>query len=255
MATDIDTLLQSYTTWLGEQIKTRTIGEYQEITTPFLDRHNDCIQLYLKKLTEQEYLLSDGGYTIQDLESCGCRLDTEKRQELLNETLAGLGVSLSEDNELQVITSRPTFPQKKHNLIQAVLAVNDLTYTSKQNVGQMFTEDVKHWLTKHNIRYSTKISLVGKSGMAHSFELVIPPSPDETTPERLIQTYNNLTLQQIEALAFRWNDVRQIRPSKLYVITSSSRSLSKGVEDVCNACDIMPIAYENLDTIAPQLTA
>ena len=29
MATDIDTLLQSYTTWLGEQIKTRTIGEYQ----------------------------------------------------------------------------------------------------------------------------------------------------------------------------------------------------------------------------------
>ena len=224
MATDIDTLLQSYTTWLGEQIKTRTIGEYQEITTPFFDRHNDCIQLYLKKLTEQEYLLSDGGYTIQDLESCGCRLDTEKRQELLNETLAGLGVSLSED-------------------------------TSKQNVGQMFTEDVKHWLTKHNIRYSTKISLVGKSGMAHSFELVIPPSPDETTPERLIQTYNNLTLQQIEALAFRWNDVRQIRPSKLYVITSSSRSLSKGVEDVCNACDIMPIAYENLDTIAPQLTA
>ena len=48
MATDIDTLLQSYTTWLGEQIKTRTIGEYQEITTPFLDRHNDCIQLYLR---------------------------------------------------------------------------------------------------------------------------------------------------------------------------------------------------------------
>ncbi len=255
MAADIDTLLQSYTTWFGEQITIRDVGDYQEITTPFLDRNNDCIQIYLKKLSEQGYLLSDGGYTINDLESCGCRLDTDKRQELLEEILSGLGVNLSEENELQVITSKQTYPQKKHNLIQAILAVNDLSYTSKQNVGQMFTEDVKLWLTRHKIRFNTKVSLTGKSGMTHSFEMVIPPSPDDITPERLIQTYNNLTLQQIEALAFRWNDIREVRNSRLYVIISSSRPLSRGVEDVCNTCDILPISYENLETIVPQLAA
>lgn len=255
METDVDTLLQSYITWFGEQIAIRDAGAYQEIITPFLNRHNDCIQIYLNKLSEQEYLLSDGGYTINDLESCGCRLDTDKRQELLEEIFSGLGVNLSEENELQVITSNQTFPQKKHNLIQAILAVNDLAYTLKQNIEKMFTEDVKPWLTRHKIRFNTKVSLTGKSGMTYSFEMVIPPSSDETTPERLIQTYNNLTLQQIEALAFRWNDTQQVRNSILYVIISSNKPLSKGVDEVCNACDIQSIPYENLETIVPQLTA
>lgn len=35
-----------YLAWLKSQISYRQTGPYTEITTPFLDRHNDQIQIY-----------------------------------------------------------------------------------------------------------------------------------------------------------------------------------------------------------------
>lgn len=255
MVTDVLALIHSYADWIVEQISVRTIGEYQEITTPFLDRHNDCIQIYLKEIAENDYLLTDGGYTITDLKACGCPIDTEKRIDLLHETLRGFGVQLEEENELTVHASSGNFPQRKHNLIQAILAVNDLAYTSKQNVGQLFTEDVKQWLKKLNVRYIEKTAIFGKSGLGHAFDIVIAPSLDGKYPERIIQPYNNLTLQQAQALAFKWTDIRETRNIAIYVVTKPGRALSKNVMDICETCGMNMVLSDNLDSIAPQITA
>jgi len=255
MVTDVLALIRSYADWIVEQISVRTIGEYQEITTPFLDRHNDCIQIYLKELAENDYLLTDGGYTITDLKACGCPIDTDKRIDLLHETLRGFGVQLEEENELTVHASPGNFPQRKHNLIQAVLAVNDLAYTSKQNVGLLFTEDVKQWLKKLNVRYIEKTAIFGKSGLGHAFDIVIAPSLDGKYPERIIQPFNNPTLQQAQALAFKWTDIKETRNISIYVVTKPGRTLSKNVIDICETCDMNIVSYDNIDSIAQQITA
>ena len=72
-------------------------------------------------------MLTDDGYIIDDLQQCGCKLDNQKNQELLQMTLSGFGVQ-KEGNELQVHASAESFASRKHNLVQAMLAVNDMFY-------------------------------------------------------------------------------------------------------------------------------
>lgn len=126
MIAEITTLVDQYRSWLKEKTAIRQVGECVEITTPFLDRHNDYIQIYAKP-EKDGFLLTDDGLTIQDLAMSGCALDSPKRQNLLRIALAGFGVQL-ENGQLVVHARSDNFPLRKHNLIQAILAVNDLFF-------------------------------------------------------------------------------------------------------------------------------
>jgi len=71
---EIDNLLTNYIKWLKDKTIVKQIREdWVEITTPYLDRHNDCLQIYAKK-TDNGYLLTDDGYIISDLDNSGCML-------------------------------------------------------------------------------------------------------------------------------------------------------------------------------------
>ena len=120
---DIRSLLDQYTKWLRDKTSLRQISDWIEISTPYLDRHNDCLQIYAKR-QNGGYLLTDDGYIIEDLQQSGCKLDTGKRQALLM-TLNGFGVRLN-DGRLEIQASPDNFAVRKHNLVQAMLAVNDL---------------------------------------------------------------------------------------------------------------------------------
>ena len=67
--------------------------QYVEITTPYLDRHNDYTQIYVRR-ENGGFLLTDGGETIQDLRASGCDLETSKRRDLLTSALNGFGIRL-----------------------------------------------------------------------------------------------------------------------------------------------------------------
>jgi len=124
MIDDIRSLLDQYTKWLRDKTSLRQISDWIEISTPYLDRHNDCLQIYAKR-QNGGYLLTDDGYIIEDLQQSGCKLGAGKRQALLNMTLNGFGVRLN-DGRLEIQASPDNFAVRKHNLVQAMLAVNDL---------------------------------------------------------------------------------------------------------------------------------
>ena len=187
----------------------RQVEDWIEITTPYLDRHNDYLQIYAKR-QNGGYLLTDDGYVIEDLEQSGCRLDGAKRQALLKMTLNGFGVQLNEDR-LEIRVSPESFASRKHNLLQAMLAVNDLFYLATPIVVNLFFEDVVAWLDLHDIRYTPKVKFTGKSGYDHLFDFVIPKSRQQ--PERIIQTINRPNRDTAQALAFSWFDTREVRPS------------------------------------------
>src|SRR3990172_6607421 len=104
--------------------------------------HN-YFQIYAKR-ENGNYLLTDDGYVIEDLKQSGCKLETAKRQALLKMTLNGFGVQLN-DGRLEVKASKDTFSLKKHNLIQAMLSVNDLFHLAVPIVTSLFFEDVVEW--------------------------------------------------------------------------------------------------------------
>jgi|ERR1700733_8993427 len=127
MKDEVSKLVEKYWLWLKDKTVLKEVGqEWIEITTPHLDRHNDFLQIYIKKINNR-YLLTDDGYIISDLSASGCSLDSLKRQKMLKTVLAGFGIQLDGEN-LVVQASAMDFPIKKHNLVQAMLAVNDFFY-------------------------------------------------------------------------------------------------------------------------------
>src|SRR4051812_10255303 len=106
---DCRQLVAIYITWLKDRITTADINGACEITTPFLDRHNDRLQIYVIP-TETGLRLTDDGYIIGDLESSGCPLDSPQRKKLLETILAGFGVREVE-NELFIDCTVEAFPQ------------------------------------------------------------------------------------------------------------------------------------------------
>lgn len=255
MIEEIGRLLDDYRVWLRDKTTLRVInGSWVEITTPYLDRHNDALQIYARR-SDGGYVLSDDSYTIHDLEASGCNLNTEKRQDLLRTTLGGFGVKLN-DHALEVHATNDNFPLRKHNLVQAMLAINDLFYLTKPVVESLFFEDVIAWLDTNEIRYTPKVKFTGTSGYDHLFDFVIPKSRKE--PERILQAVNRPTRDTAEAFIYKWSDTREVRSSdsKAYaVLNDSDQPISPNVLEAFRNYGIKPMPWSNRSEAAVELAA
>lgn len=256
MTQEIEKLLSDYRAWLKDKTTLREVaGSWVEITTPYLDRHNDALQIYARS-ENGGYVLTDDSYTVHDLEASGCHLNTEKRKDLLNMTLNGFGVRMNNE-ALEVHASPENFPARKHNLIQAILAVNDLFYLASPIVESLFFEDVVEWLEAHDIRYTPKVKFTGTSGFDHLFDFVIPKSPRKQ-PERIVQAINRPTRDTAEAFIHAWGDTREVRPpdSKAYAILNDvEQSISVGVLDAFRNYKIQPVRWGLREEALTELAA
>jgi len=254
MIADIQALLDQYAEWLKEKTALRQIDDWVEITTPYLDRHNDYLQLYAQQ-QNNGYLLTDDGYIITDLEQSGCKLESPKRRAILQMTLNGFGVQLNDDR-LETHATAENFAQRKHNLIQSMLAVNDIFYLASPTVATLFYEDVISWLDESEIRYTPKVKFTGKSGYDHLFDFVIPKSKRE--PERIVQTITKPTKDTAQALAFSWIDTKDVRPpdSKAYaLLNDSEQSVSASIEDALRNYDLRPVLWSQRQSVEQELVA
>lgn len=231
MLKDCQDLVNAYIEWLRQKISVEDIKGICEITTPFVDRHNDQLQIYVKK-SDSGLILTDDSYTVSDLRLSGCEFATEKRRQTLHSILNGFGVRLVRD-ELVVEAKPDNFPQKKHDLLQAILAVNDLWVMAAPMVASFFKEDVEKYLRMRQIRFTSSVKFTGKSGLDHSFDFVIPAS--QTKPERILRTISSPNRQNISLLIFSWTEIAEIRAqdSTAYGVLNDTEQLMN--PDLINA--------------------
>lgn len=62
---------------------------------PYLDCRNDAIQVIVTRTCDGDLRLSDGEWTMTELEQSGCPIDTAGRRELLDTVLNVNGISES----------------------------------------------------------------------------------------------------------------------------------------------------------------
>ena len=255
LVSEIEELVDSYRVWLKHKTHVKGVsGAWVEITTPYLDRHNDMLQIYATR-SKDRFLLTDDSHTINDLESSGCSLQTAKRKELLKLTLNGFGVKLN-GNALEVSATHETFPARKHDLVQAMLAVNDLFYLSQPVVESLFLEDVTTWLDESEVRYIANVKLAGISGYDHRFHFGIPKS--KHAPERIVEAINRPTKETAADFIFRWNDTREVRSTeaKAYAILNDrERTVSSAVLDAFSNYGILPVPWTSRFEAASRLAA
>lgn len=254
MIDEVKTLLDEYTSWLRDKTALREVKDWVEITTPYLDRHNDCLQIYAKR-ENASFLLTDDGATIEDLELSGCGLESRKRQDLLHTTLNGFGVR-RDDKALVVRATRDTFALRKHNLIQAMLAVNDLFYLAGPMIASLFLEDVTSWLQLNDIRFTPKVKFSGKSGYDHLFDFVVPAS--KFKPERILRATTRPTKDTAQSMAFAWIDTREVRPESAVayaILNDGDHEVSVSVLDALRSYDVTPILWSDRSAAVEELVA
>lgn len=202
------------------------------------------------------YLLTDDGYTISDLEMSGMEFSSPKRTEALTTILNGFGVSLQGNRELAVNCVPANFPIKKHNLIQAILAVNDMFMLSQPQVARLFLHDVELFLSKNDIRFTKNLKIAGKSGFDHTYDFIIPPS--KSNPERLIKAINSISRDITESTIFAWNDTKQIRgvDATLYTfINDQEKRVSASCVEALKEYGIKPILWKQKDQYITDLAS
>ena len=263
MINDIQLLLDNYIRWLKDKTALNQIDKHcVEVTTPHLDRHNDCLQFYVRQ-ENGGYLLTDDGYIINDLISSGCPLDSKKRQKLLKTTLNGFGVQ-REGEQLILKATSENFSQQKHNLVQAMLAVNNLFYLASPNISSLaslnisnvFYKDVTQWLDAANIRFTEKVKFTGKSGYNHEFDFSIPKS--HQYPERIIQTINSPKKDNTEGLVFKWLDTCETRTpdTELYAfLNDAAGPISESVISAFQNYDLKHVLWSDHENVTEELAA
>ncbi|MEW6754302.1 MAG: DUF1829 domain-containing protein [Candidatus Latescibacterota bacterium] len=254
MIDEVGRLLDQYSAWLRERTSLRQVKDWVEITTPYLDRHNDYLQIYAKR-RDGGFLLTDDSYVLEDLERSGCKLDSPNRKKLLEVTLCGLGVALN-GTALEVHATPESFPLRKHSLVQAMLAVNDLFCLATPMVTRLFYEDVVAWLDLGEIRYTPKVKFSGRSGYDHLFDFVIPRS--RVQPERILRAINRPSRDTAQAMAFSWIDTKDVRApeSRAYaVLNDSDRTVPPDVLDALRSYEVHPILWTQRDHVRAELEA
>jgi hypothetical protein len=76
---ECERLIADYLRWLKQGLEVSELEGSCRIATPFVDRHNDEIEIYVEKRNGGMHL-TDDGYTLADLAASGMTFNTEKRR-------------------------------------------------------------------------------------------------------------------------------------------------------------------------------
>lgn len=196
-------LLESHRNWIGDNTSFSILDDSVEINLPFLNHHNDYIQVYLIKNGEN-YVISDEGETVDDLKSCGLEFKTHKRQELLRSAIVGFGVT-NDNHILKTEATSDNFGIRLNRLIQAILAVNELLILAQPVFPSDFQPSVENWLKKNNIEFQGNREIIGKSGLKHSFDFTIISDTDRRS--QMIKLVNKPSMDIARKLAFTSIDI------------------------------------------------
>lgn len=219
----------NYINWLKNNIDEYKVDDnIYRITLPFTDSNNTETEVYIIKEGNNDFTITDDGYTFSELEFLGFDFSTPRRKEIIHSLATNYGVSIGESNELYVKANSETLAFKKHLLIQCMIKISDLCILSPSNIKTLFNEDVENFFDNNDIRYMKDLSFTGKSMLQSNYDFGIGKT--KNSPERIIKLINNLDSQHVKSAIFSWEDVKDVRPKDTKLITiinDNNKKISK----------------------------
>lgn len=199
-------LLDNYYTWLKENYRINSIDENcDEIITPFLDSLNDYIYVYVTH-KKDEIILSDDGYTLNNLELMGIDI-TPTRKKILDNILKTYDISISNTNELYISGDEIDFPSMKFKLTSAIVKIDDLNYTKRTNTFNLFKEEVLHYFKNNNFGGLSNYACSGQSGLSYTLPYIIPKH--NKNPHRIFEVASKLSKNLMMQLAYEFSDIQK----------------------------------------------
>lgn len=251
--------LDNYLSFLKSNMEQVEIKEnIYRLTTPFLDRKNDFIEIYIIN-KDGKYTLTDDGHTIDELRLSGFEYKrSPKRKNALNTLVNSHGVDIDSDESLTVSATLDNLALKKHQLIQCIIKVSDLFMLTSQTIESYFYEDVENFLIEKEIRFNSRPSFTGKSKLTINFDFSIGGIPKRNIPERLIKISNNFDVNFVKNTIFSWQDIQGTgtKNAKLYaVINDRDKEPSKEKLEALKEYGIETVLWKERNAYSKELSA
>lgn len=208
----------NYINWLKNNIDEYKVSDNTyRLTFPFTDSNNTEMEVYIIKNNNNDFLITDDGYTFSELELLGFDFRTPRRRELIDSIIHNYGVSLNENLELFISANDNNLAFRKHLLIQCMVKISDICILTPSNIKTLFNEDVENYFEKYDIRYMKDLSFTGKSLLQSNYDFGLGKT--KNAPERIIKLINNIDAQHVKSVIFSWEDVKHVRPKDTQLIT------------------------------------
>lgn len=239
----IDYKITEYYLWLKDNTAIREdkgTGWFA-VATPFVGLFNDSIEIFVKKVSDSEILLSDDGETIANLSMAGVDvLRSSKRREYLDKIVNNYGIKI-EGRELISISNGADFAKKKHALLSAIMSISDMDLLAKENVTSLFAEDVMSYVDNLGVTFTQMFIVRGKSGLDFNFDFQIAGKKSEL----VVKSFSSLRQNSVGNYLFCLNDVKEARES---VTRKEFKSLAIINDVTSNPSKKLIDALRNYDT-------
>ena len=141
-----------------------------------------------------------------------------------------------------------------------MLAVNDMFVMAQPHVANFFFEDVKQFLDSHEVRYTARVKLAGKSGYDHGVDFLIPRS--RKRPERILRAIAAPRKENIVAYLWTLSDTRAARtgeserePEAYAFLNDQVQSVGGDVVEALHAYRVKPAVWSQREQYASELAA
>lgn len=244
--------IQTYLDWLKKQYSYKKIDEVMEITTPLTNSIGDNLRIYLEKTSNNKIRLSDDGVTLEDLELMGIDISSKTREDILRNVLTQYKIAIDDtDNTLYIDGSDEDFSLMKFNLVNAMQKINDLVFTKKSTVDNLFFDEAFDFFKKNNFRGIKNSSFLGSSGVGHQINYAIPES--DKSPMNLIELQNkSVSKQSIMLKGFIYNDIKEnsdYKNTEFNIIYNSTSKLSNDVNKLAQSANISLISWKDKNKV------
>ncbi|WP_082230255.1 DUF1828 domain-containing protein [Lactiplantibacillus pentosus] len=235
---------------------TPTNEKVTRIETPFVNRHRDTVIFYVVQETKQGLKLTDGGYTLDDLEGEGCFSSRSPQQlQLLTGQIERRGVSFdSESHEIFLRTSTQDYARHQIQLLHALLFIEDLfSATATQHEG-LFIEQVHDFLTSVKLHITAQPTLADSSNQTRYADFVVVSA--EHGPTKLVWTMNNADNRSYAAAIIieKCQIQSQHADTAFYVMINDEAPVAENVIQIFKAEDITPVLFSKRYEHVTQLT-
>ena len=272
-------IVDQYFRWFQDEISVQPIAEGCELTTPFLDRHRDQLQIYVAK-QNGHVIFSDDGYTASELRSSGVEIESGAGKQMVERLIKSFGVHLR-NRELVIEAQIDAAGERMHSLVQAMLLLNDVSRLPglrdvlpeedskasqvisdgtpallSSRTPAVFRAGVEHFLEEKHIEYRSYPSLEGRSHLIYGVDFMIPESGQ--APLRYIKLVPKPSRRVVKPIVGMVLDTREVRAanSKFYVFLNDiGREVDDDILEPLKIYDVQSVRWTEREEYVRQLAA
>ena len=203
---------------------TSTTYGYYLITTPLLYPDRDHIQLFIKELSGNRYLVSDLGQTMMKLSTYGFEPHrTPRRRAMIFQITSSFSIRF-DNGRFFIIASGEELGAKIWDLLLGVHKAADLVFTVGSYTKATFADEFENFVSERRIEYERGKQLDLLIGTTENVDFWVNDSPvpkaillvSASTPgyaqqrsDRVYRTFNELNLANYQASRLSIIDDRQ----------------------------------------------